>query len=118
MSSIVAAGTVGRGARKVSRKRGLSALEIATLVLLGAALIWAAVGVGASRSPEISTVSVRVESGDSLWALAQRHPVAGMSTEQTVDLIAKTNHLDRAGLVTGTEIMVPAKPGPVTTAMK
>lgn len=53
--------------------------------------------------------SVRVQSGDSLWSLAQEHPIDGLSTQETSDMIRSVNHLDRGSLDAGAVLKVPAR---------
>lgn len=53
--------------------------------------------------------TVRVQSGDSLWSLAQEHPVDGLSTQETSDMIRSVNHLDRGSLDAGAVLKVPAR---------
>lgn len=53
--------------------------------------------------------TVRVQSGDSLWSLAQEHPIDGLSTQETSDVIRSVNHLDRGSLVAGAVLKVPAR---------
>ena len=64
----------------------------------------------ASRRPApdgLTTVRVRVEQGDTLWAIAHKNTPVGLSTEQAADLIAKLNGLGSYDLVAGTELDVP-----------
>ncbi len=53
--------------------------------------------------------TVRVQSGDSLWSLAQEHPIDGLSTQETSDMIRSVNHLERASLDAGAVLKVPAR---------
>ena len=53
--------------------------------------------------------TVRVQSGDSLWSLAQEHPIDGLSTQETSDMIRSVNHLDRGSLDAGAVLKVPAR---------
>ena len=55
----------------------------------------------------VPSTRVRVERGDTLWAIAKQHRVSGLSTEQTADLIARLNNLDAPALVAGRELKVP-----------
>ena len=52
--------------------------------------------------------TVRVQSGDSLWSLAQEHPIDGLSTQETSDMIRSVNHLERGSLDAGAVLKVPA----------
>jgi len=68
-------------------------------------------GVTVTRDPGANIVrstSVRVERGQSLWDLARSHPVEGMSTAQTAELIATLNDLGTSNLVANTVVRVPA----------
>ena len=53
--------------------------------------------------------TVRVQSGDSLWSLAQEHPIDGLSTQETSDMIRSVNHLERGSLDAGAVLKVPAR---------
>ena len=61
----------------------------------------------------VSTVTyetVRVHTGDSLWSLAEEHPVEGLTTQETSDMIRNVNHLERGSLDAGAVLKVPARP--------
>ena len=80
---------------------------LSVAVVLVAALALCAVF---SRSPQIApgdTSLVRIGSGDTVWDLAQSHPVAGLGTAQTAQIISELNHLQGRGLVAGSVIRVP-----------
>ena len=47
--------------------------------------------------------------GDSLWSLAQEHPIDGLSTQETSDMIRSVNHLDRGSLDAGAVLKVPTR---------
>lgn len=53
--------------------------------------------------------TVRVQPGDSLWSLAQEHPIDGLSTQETSDMIRSVNHLDRGSLDAGAVLKVPTR---------
>lgn len=53
--------------------------------------------------------TVRVQPGDSLWSLAQEHPIEGLSTQETSDMIRSVNHLERGSLDAGAHLKVPAR---------
>ena len=53
--------------------------------------------------------TVRVQSGDSLWSLAQEHPIDGLSTQETSDMIRSVNHLERGSLDAGAVLKVPTR---------
>lgn len=52
--------------------------------------------------------TVRVHAGDSLWSLAEEHPVDGLSTRETSDMIRSVNHLEHGSLDAGAHLKVPA----------
>ena len=63
---------------------------------------------GRSALPRTDTTSIRVEQGDTLWSLAERHQVDGMTTAQTVELLAQLNQIDDATIRVGDVLDVPA----------
>ncbi len=97
----------------------LSAVEWLTLIAV-AGLLVGAVLLGAGKSHEVSaTTPVRVQGGDTLWSLASEHPVKGLSTAQTADLIAEVNGLDGAHVLqAGSMISVPVERDARALAMR
>ena len=66
----------------------------------------------AAYAESVSNVTyetVRVQSGDSLWSLAQEHPIEGLSTQETSDMIRNVNHLEHVSLDAGVHLKVPAR---------
>ena len=53
------------------------------------------------------TESVKVFSGDSLWALAQSHTPPGASVESVVSWIRDANNLTNSTIYAGQELLVP-----------
>lgn len=53
--------------------------------------------------------TIHVQSGDSLWSLAQEHSVDGLTTQETSDIIRSVNHLGHGSLDTGDVLKVPAR---------
>ena len=53
--------------------------------------------------------TIRVQSGDSLWSLAEEHPIDGLSTQETSDVIRSVNHLDHGSLDAGVDLKVPVR---------
>lgn len=90
---------------------GLVVLVVA--LLLGAALISAT-----PNQERMPTTTVRVGSGDTLWSLAHRYPVDGLTTGQTVELLSEINKLQDATIVTGAILRVPARTAPEGVAMR
>ena len=67
----------------------------------------------AAYADSVSNVTyetVRVHTGDSLWSLAEEHPVEGLTTQETSDMIRSVNHLERGSLDAGAVLKVPARP--------
>lgn len=63
----------------------------------------------ADSAANVTYETVRVQSGDSLWSLAQEHPIDGLSTRETSDMIRSVNHLERGSLDAGAVLKVPAR---------
>lgn len=66
----------------------------------------------AAYAESVSNVTyetVRVQSGDSLWSLAQEHPIEGLSTQETSEMIRSVNHLEHGSLDAGAHLKVPAR---------
>lgn len=53
------------------------------------------------------TKIVEVTTGDTLWNIAEKNPIDGLSITETVDAIKMVNDLDSGLLVTGMELSVP-----------
>jgi hypothetical protein len=112
---------ISRGTRRrlsTGRTRRLSGLEVFILVLI---VIGLAYGVVASASrPMVVTSQTRihVETGDSLWAIAQSHPVVGRTTAQVAETIARLNGLDGSRLAAGQSLVVPSLEGDVSLASR
>lgn len=96
-----------------------AALKASTIVVLAVALTLffvLATSIFSARhaayAESVSNVTyetVRVQSGDSLWSLAQEHPIEGLSTQETSDMIRNVNHLEHGSLVAGAHLKVPAR---------
>ena len=63
----------------------------------------------AESASNVTYETVRVRSGDSLWSLAQEHPIAGLSTQEPSDMIRNVNHLEHGSLDAGAHLKVPAR---------
>ena len=63
----------------------------------------------AESASNVTYENVRVQSGDSLWSLAQEHPIEGLSTQETSDMIRNVNHLEHGSLDAGAHLKVPAR---------
>ncbi len=84
-------------------------MEWAILSVTAAVLLLTAIAPLSGRArASVATETVRISSGDTLWSIASAHPVAGLDTAGTVDLIAELNDLDGFALVAGDTVLVPA----------
>ena len=63
----------------------------------------------AESASNVTYETARVQSGDSLWSLAQEHSVDGLSTQETSDIIRSVNHLEHGSLDAGDVLKVPAR---------
>ena len=105
--------------RSVATTSAPVALKASTIVALAVALTLffvLATSIFSARhaayAESVSNVTyetVRVQSGDSLWSLAQEHPIEGLSTQETSDMIRSVNHLERGSLDAGAHLKVPAR---------
>lgn len=51
-------------------------------------------------------VSIEVNSGESLWQIAESHPIDGLTTDQTVEAMIHWNSIEGSRLVPGQELLV------------
>lgn len=98
--------------------RTLSIAEGGLLVLVLGVLLCAAFLSASPKPADLRTTTVQVGAGDSLWKMAQRYPVDGLTTGETVDLIAELNQLDNATIAAGTSLKVPASAESNSVAMR
>ncbi len=104
---------------RTDRERRLSRLEWAILALTALALAAAALSAApSSPTSGLPTTTVRVRSGDTLWSIASEHPVAGLETARTADLIAEMNNFEGAALREGSAILVPVDASRDAVAMR
>lgn len=89
----------------------VNAVECVILLALFAALFVAATAAGGGVGDWPATSRLKVMSGDTAWSIAQAHPVEGLTTAQTVDLIIEMNRIPDSGLVAGSSIQVPLQSG-------
>jgi hypothetical protein len=99
-----------RAARRASRaaSRQVVWAEIVALVLITVALIAALVVTSGRTHAKVPSERTRVENGQTLWTLASEHPVSGLTTEQTAELIASVNHIEGGQVRAGQSIHIPA----------
>lgn len=60
---------------------------------------------------ELSSIEQRVVcvcAGDTLWSLASSHPIEGLSTADTVEVIKGWNHLTTSCIAVGESLVVPS----------
>ena len=105
--------------QRVATASAPAALKASTIVALAVALTLffvLATSIFSARhaayAESVSNVTyeaVRVQSGDSLWSLAQEHPIEGLSTQETSDMIRNVNHLEKGSLDVGAHLKVPAR---------
>jgi len=98
---------------------GRVALKVPTIVAVAVALTLffvLATSVFSARhaayAESVSNVTyetIRVQSGDSLWSLAEEYPIEGLSTQETSDIIRNVNHLEHGSLAAGAHLKVPAR---------
>lgn len=86
----------------------LTRLEFAIVILVMLVLVAAVLVSGDRSGATFDTVKVTVLPGDTLWSLAERYPIEGRSTAQTVDLLADINELDGPAIHAGVALSVPA----------
>ena len=55
---------------------------------------------------ETDLVSIEVNSGESLWQIAESHPIDGLTTDQTVEAMIHWNSIEGGRLVPGQELLV------------
>ena len=91
------------------RVRCFIAFVLVLVTLIGASLITdVVIAQACERSFEsVGTESVMVREGDSLWQIAEAHPVEGRSVTDVVQWIQHTNGLNNATLFVGQVLIVP-----------
>lgn len=84
----------------------------ALLAVLACVIAFSFVSARTAHEEAIIAASPRIEvsvaPGDSLWSLASAHPLEGLDTSRTVDLIKEWNGLASGTLQVGTVLFVPA----------
>jgi hypothetical protein len=88
--------------------RWVPILEIAAVIAIAIALIAATVISSRPHDPQpLKRTRAFVEKGDTLWSLAQMHPIPGQTTEQTARLIAELNSTGSSGVSEGMVVTLP-----------
>ena len=93
------------------------AAEVAALVIITAALIAGPI-VTRSHAQSFETASVLTSTGDTLWTIANRYPVPGLSTAESVEVISRLNGIESSSLSVGASILVPRESENLAVAMK
>jgi LysM repeat protein len=83
-------------------------LEVIALIIIVVLLIFGALATRGTPVVSPSLSRLKVQAGDSLWILAAEHPVAGLTTAQLADFLAKTNRIEGGRILPGQTILVPA----------
>jgi LysM repeat protein len=86
----------------------LSLLEIVVLFVIAGLLVVGVLRTQPSGESMHATQTVQVHTGQTLWAIARAHPIDGLSTAQTAELISRNNHLSGGLLSAGQTLQVPA----------
>lgn len=113
----LAALRAARRAREAARSRHL--LAAAALATLGVCVVLASAFLANSalaRERErafasVETSLVMVHNSDTLWDLAQGHPVEGQSTRAVITWIRERNALESSTIHVGQQLIVPAHAG-------
>ena len=94
------------------RSRTLLVLAVAAMLALGV-IAFATDAISAwARANDFENVAVEqvsVSPGDSLWSLAEEHPVPGRTTAEVVDFICEQNSLSDSTVGVGQRLLVPAR---------
>lgn len=101
----------GRKRRRIirkSRKARRNFLVILTIVLV-AGLGTIAMGGQNQKDGEVYYESVLIQSGDSLWSIAEDYKGEGEKTEHMVDKILKLNDMKTTKIRSGDHIFVPVE---------
>lgn len=88
------------------------AIILAAFALAAFALAWGLTDVFMARAQkaafsQVSYETIVVHAGDSLWTIADEHPVDGRTTEEVARYIRDYNDLDSSCLYAGMELSVP-----------
>ena len=98
------------------RPSKLSATELAILIATAVCVLLAAFAPALhSSTPSLTqSVTIKVSNAQTLWGIAQEHPIAGYSTGQTVQAIREANDLTVSELHAGQLLRVPTGSDAVT----
>ena len=85
------------------------AVALTLFVVLATSVFSARHAAYAESVSNVTYETIRVQSGDSLWSLAEEYPIEGLSTQETSDMIRNVNHLEHGSLAAGAHLKVPAR---------
>ena len=88
---------------------GRALLEVVALIAIAILLIAGVVLTSGRVHAAGPTQRVFVERGQTLWAIASQHAVAGQTTEQTAQQIADLNGVRNGRVIAGVTIAIPAE---------
>ena len=122
VTSIHAASPIRRSRRSArrcdTRSRRLSIAEIVAMLVI-VVLLMAGPVLSRTVSPsDVPTTVVSVGQGDNLWTIAAAHPVNGLTTAQTADLIVRLNNLESVTIAAGRTLEVPSDTDSATVASR
>ncbi|MHB8760837.1 MAG: LysM peptidoglycan-binding domain-containing protein [Coriobacteriia bacterium] len=80
---------------------------VAALLVVTAAVLVASFALQPSSPGVSSWATVSVQQGGTLWGIARSHPVPGLSTAETIELIRAQNRLGSSTLYPGQSLRVP-----------
>jgi hypothetical protein len=104
--------TTRRACANRSCTRSFGPVAWAVVLATVLALIGVLPTIGSGAPSGTTTASIRVRTSDTLWSIAESHPVTGRSTATVVDDIARLNGLRTAAVCPGTILRVPATIAP------
>ena len=103
----------GRGNTHTSSKRQQAlALCVSLVIAISLAFVWHVSDAAQARRrqealSQADVAIVTVLPGDSLWQIAQEHPVPGLTTDELVHVIREDNCLASAELQVGMQLEIP-----------
>jgi LysM repeat protein len=99
-------------AARSKRADGLTHFEIATLIAIALLIVIGILSAHSPGSAATASLTVQARPGDTLWSIARNHPIAGLTTAQIAEQIARDNHLTGSTLQVGSVLVVPAPGDP------
>ena len=85
------------------------AVALALFFVLATSVFSARHAAYAESVSNVTYETIRVQSGDSLWSLAEEYPIEGLSAQETSDMIRNVYHLEHGSLAAGAYLKVPAR---------